>query len=106
MSILDKLPKIDEEREMIAEARRSRAGMGKLLQRYEALVHVNAHKWKNKGRVSDAWKHDLYQEGYIGLMHAVNTYDDERETKFTTWAVCCIEGAIRNLAGYCARSVK
>jgi RNA polymerase sigma factor (sigma-70 family) len=73
--------------------------MAELLDTYTVLVHVNAHRWKKKGRINDSWKQDLYQEGYIGLMRAVNTYDENFNTRFTTWAICCIEGAIRNMIG-------
>ena len=97
MSILKSLPDLNEERDIIARARKSREGMSELLNTYTVLVHVNAHRWKKKGRMNDSWKQDLYQEGYIGLMRAVNTYDETHDTRFTTWAICCIEGAIRNL---------
>lgn len=99
MSILKSLPGLTEEREIVARARASREGMGELLETYKILVRVNAHKWKKKGRVNDSWRHDMYQEGYIGLMRAANTYDEAFNTRFTTWAICCIEGAIRNMLG-------
>jgi len=99
MSIIKSLPGLTEEREILARARASREGMTELLDTYQVLVRVNAHKWKKKGRVNDSWRHDMYQEGYIGLMRAVNTYDESFGTRFTTWAICCIEGAIRNMLG-------
>lgn len=99
MSILKSLPKSEEECAIIAHARESREGMGELLETYKVLVRVNAHKWKKKNRINESWKQDLYQEGFIGLMRAVNTYDKNYNTRFTTWAICCIEGAIRNMIG-------
>lgn len=99
MSILKSLPNLNDERDIIARARESREGMGELIETYKVLVRVNAHKWKKKTRINDSWRQDLYQEGYIGLMRAVNTYDETYNTRFTTWAICCIEGAIRNHIG-------
>lgn len=99
MSILKSLPSLDKERAIVARARESREGMAELLDTYTVLVRVNAHRWKKKSRINNSWKQDLYQEGYIGLMRAVNTYDENYNTRFTTWAICCIEGAIRNMIG-------
>jgi len=96
MSILEKLPDRDEERAILRRARASKQGMAELVDTYTVLVHVNAHKFKRKDRVNESWLHDLYQEGYIALMKAVNTYDESYGAKFTTWAHACIEGAIRN----------
>ena len=97
MSILKSLPDIEEERAIIARAKASRAGMDELIRRYDILVKVNAHKLKRKWRMGDAWKPDLYQEGYIGLMRAANTYDDSFGTKFSTWAIFCIDYRIRHM---------
>jgi len=99
MSILKSLPDIEEEREILARARASREGMDELIRRYDVLVKVNAHKLKRRGRMNDSWKPDLYQEGYLGLMRAAKTYDDSFGTKFSTWAIYCIEGQIRNVIG-------
>ena len=97
MSILEKLPKFDEERDILERARASKQGMAELIERYGVLVRINANKFKVKDRINDSWKHDLYQEGYIALMKAANTYDESYGSKFTTWAHACIEGAIRNM---------
>ena len=37
---------------------------------------------------------DLYQEGLIGLLSAMETYQDSKETKFSTYASRCIENRI------------
>ncbi len=34
---------------------------------------------------------DLYQEGLIGLIHAINTFDKERDNTFYTYANACIK---------------
>lgn len=35
---------------------------------------------------------DFVQEGEIGFMYALQTYDPARETKFSSWAMHCIRG--------------
>lgn len=37
---------------------------------------------------------DLYQEGMIGLMNAIDTFDEYKENKFFTYAKACIEKRI------------
>ena len=37
---------------------------------------------------------DLYQEGLIGLLHAIETYDKEKEVLFYTYACTCIRTSI------------
>lgn len=91
-TLTDKLPSETEAETLVENARESNSGMDTLLRKYELLVHVNAHKWK---RLTPTEVEDLYQEGFLGLMRAAKTYDPQFNTKFTTWATCCIEGAIR-----------
>ncbi|EPY2291003.1 sigma-70 family RNA polymerase sigma factor [Clostridium sporogenes] len=37
---------------------------------------------------------DLFQEGCVGLMKAINRFDNSKKIKFTTYAYHCIDGAI------------
>ncbi len=37
---------------------------------------------------------DLYQEGLIGLIHAINTFDKERDVTFYTYANACIKSSL------------
>lgn len=37
---------------------------------------------------------DLYQEGLIGLIHAINTFDKEKDVTFYTYANACIRSSI------------
>ena len=34
---------------------------------------------------------DLYQEGLIGLIHAIKTYDEKKDILFYTYAIACIK---------------
>ena len=96
MSILKHLPSVETEYTMVMDARKSRKDMGKLLRAYKLLVDVNVNKWKGVNDLNESWSDDLFQEGSIALMRAVDTYDISFNTRFTTWATICIEGAIRN----------
>ena len=97
MSIVKKLPNKSEERAILKCAKESTCGMNELIKKYKILVDVNANKWKRINHFNDSWKDDLCQEGYIGLMRAAKTYDEKYNTRFTTWAILCIQGAIRNM---------
>lgn len=57
------------------------------------LVHACAHRFKNKGIEYD----DLYAAGCMGLVKAVDAFDEERGFKFSTYAVPVILGEIRRL---------
>ena len=37
---------------------------------------------------------DLYQEGLIGLIHAINTFDSNKDVSFYTYANACIKSTI------------
>ena len=37
---------------------------------------------------------DLYQEGLIGLIHAIKTYNENKDTLFYTYANACIKNSI------------
>lgn len=40
-------------------------------------------------------KEDLYQQGFVGLQKAINSYDDKRIVKFSTYAMVCILNEIK-----------
>lgn len=46
---------------------------------------------------------DLYQEGLIGLMHAIKTFNEERDVKFYTYANTCIKTSIISAMRYTFR---
>ena len=57
------------------------------------LVHSCAHRFYGKGIEYD----DLYAAGCMGLVKAVNAFDEERCVRFSTYAVPVILGEIRRL---------
>ena len=63
-----------------------------LLQKYERLCHKLARKFGFTATNHD--HEDLVQEGRIGLLHAIKTYDDSRGAPFMTWAYYHVRGQI------------
>lgn len=57
------------------------------------LVHACANRFRNKGMEYD----DLYSAGCVGLVKAVDQFDESRGFRFSTYAVPVILGEIRQL---------
>ncbi len=57
------------------------------------LVHACARRFKGRGMEYD----DLFQAGCLGLVKAVDHFDNERGVQFSTYAVPVILGEIRRL---------
>lgn len=60
--------------------------------KYQPLVKNIAFKFINSGEPLE----DLEQLGYIGLINALNLYDQDRGAKFETYATWLISGEIRH----------
>ena len=68
----------------------------KLFEENMKLVPFTANKYfKAFININKEFKEDLFQEGYIYLLKAANTYD-ERKGKFSTIAIKCIYGGMYN----------
>jgi RNA polymerase sigma-B factor len=59
---------------------------------YQPLVKSIVYKFKNSGEPLE----DLEQVGYIGLINAMNLYNQNRGIKFITYATWFISGEIRH----------
>lgn len=57
------------------------------------LVHSCAHRFKGRGIEYD----DLFGAGSIGLVKAIDAFDEDRGVKFSTYAVPVILGEMRRL---------
>ncbi len=57
-----------------------------------ALVIPVAKHYRNRGLEFI----DLIQEGNIGLIKAVNNFQENKNNKFSTFATCCIKNEIEN----------
>lgn len=64
--------------------------MEKIFHEYQHLILRNNHKFFLKGAEQD----DLLQEGYIGLLKAIRSYDETKCTCFNTFATLCIRRQI------------
>ncbi|MGL5089000.1 MAG: sigma-70 family RNA polymerase sigma factor [Cetobacterium sp.] len=62
----------------------------KIIKEYERAIYKNNHSFFLKGGDSD----DLMQEGLIGLIKAIKSYDDSRNACFSTFANLCIRRQI------------
>jgi RNA polymerase sigma factor (sigma-70 family) len=63
-----------------------------LLQKYERLCHKLARKFGFTAKNHD--HEDLVQEGHIGLLKAIETYDPSHGASFMTWAYYHVRGSI------------
>lgn len=62
----------------------------KITEDYKGLVYKTAHLFFLKG--GDYY--DLSQEGFIGLIKAIKTFNENKNTSFSTFANICIRGQI------------
>ena len=63
----------------------------KMIENNIGLVHSIANRFKGRGVDYD----DLFQSGCVGLIKAVDNFDDTLMVKFSTYAVPMIIGEIR-----------
>ena len=79
-------------------------GEDKKLQKWLPLVRSRANAFREKGVEAD----DLVQEGLIGLLSAIRSYDESRGASFETFAYICITNRMRSavsLAIKCTETV-
>ena len=62
----------------------------KLFEKYRPLINKIANKAYYKNKKSGLELNDLIQEGMIGFSVALNTYNDNKEASFFTFARMCI----------------
>lgn len=58
------------------------------------LVHHVAHKLRAKAHANHVDYEDMYGAGCVGLVKAANSFDPNREVKFSSYAVPIIHGEI------------
>ena len=61
---------------------------------YAPMVSSIAQKCKYYSRNSVLTQEDMVQNGYQGLLKALQTYDPSKNTKFLTYAFGCVQKAI------------
>lgn len=67
-----------------------------IVQQYTPLVHkiVNKYCWMSPAHSRE----DLVQEGLLGIVKAIETFDLERGTRFMTWVYPQVRGAVQGVA--------
>lgn len=68
-----------------------------LIDKYKKLILIILKDLTKEYNVMGVEISDLYQEGLIGLMHAINTFDKDKEVLFYTYASTCIKKSIFSL---------
>lgn len=68
-----------------------------LIKRYHRTIWAIIHALVPSPRPSYIDLDDLYQEGLIGLLEAVNNYKENMDASFGTFARVCVEREIRSL---------
>lgn len=68
----------------------------KIVEQYTPLVHkiVNKYAWMSPQHSRE----DLVQEGLIGIVKAIETFNPDRGTRFMTWVYPQVRGAVQGVA--------
>ena len=74
--------------ELVIRAKNDKKAVSELIVRYLRTVQFLA------GRYSSDIYDDLVQEGFVGLLKAVNTYRHDENVKFSTYANVCVRNKI------------
>lgn len=61
-----------------------------LLKKYEKYIYMNTKGYF----LADGEREDLVQEGIIGLLKGIKSYDSEREASFKTFVIMCMRRQI------------
>lgn len=75
-----------EKEDIILAQNGNEEAIEKILKEYQGTIYKNNRSFFLKGGDSD----DLMQEGFIGLIKAIKSYDDSRNACFSTFANLCI----------------
>ena len=65
-----------------------------LINKYKHIIISTLKEYSKEYNIIGLEIADLYQEGLIGLLHAINTFDKERDVTFYTYATACIKSSL------------
>lgn len=65
-----------------------------LINKYKGMILIILKDFLKKYKIVGIEISDLYQEGLIGLLNAIETYDKDRDVTFYTYANACIKSSI------------
>lgn len=66
-----------------------------LVNKYKNIIDIVIKKYFSEYTLIGLDEKDLYQEGLIGLLHAIDTYQEKKDALFKTYATRCIENSIK-----------
>lgn len=84
----------DDQELMYLIAEKSEDASNILYEKYKHLANIKAKKYVNYGKKIGLDYNDLFQEGMVGLSEAINSYDEDRDTKFFSFANLCMNRQI------------
>lgn len=62
-----------------------------IINKYKPIILSTVKQYMKELNIVGSEINDFYQEGLIGLMTAINTYDETKDTTFYTYATKCIK---------------
>lgn len=62
-----------------------------IINKYKPVILNTVKQYMKELNIVGSETNDFYQEGLIGLMTAINTYDETKDTTFYTYASTCIK---------------
>lgn len=65
-----------------------------LIDKYKSSILSILREYLKEYNVVGIEVADLYQEGLIGLIHAINSFDEKKDVTFYTYANACIKSSI------------
>ena len=65
-----------------------------LINKYKNLILSNLKEYLKEYNIIGVELADLYQEGLIGLLQAINSFDEKKDTTFYTYANACIKSSL------------
>ncbi len=69
-----------------------------MFEKYQPIIRNIANMYYQKYKQYGCEFDDFYQEAMIGFYKALSSYDENMDSLFYTYSVCCIH---RKLSGYC-----
>ncbi|MFV0274956.1 MAG: sigma-70 family RNA polymerase sigma factor [Bacilli bacterium] len=67
-----------------------------LVKKYTPMIYNIIGKYKNIGLSCGLESNGLFQEGLIGLNSAINSFNNKKDFKFSTYATVCIENSVKS----------
>lgn len=83
--------------ELLSYVSESESALEMIYKKYEPLIHKSANKMYIYCQNTGLDLNDLVQEGMLGLNQAINSYKDNKDTMFYTYAKTCVDRKIISL---------